>query len=420
MGEDLMKSLISPSSSQPSPCSPQQANFSSKRTPVMASSSQKPSPPKTSKEEYPDVATYLAREDIQQILSEISPTHSPSKTPVPLSPRSKGANPEAVARLNHLAQLQGIIPVFGFEEVSQQRFSVKLRLGVEELNDEGPYQSKKDAKGSISIKGIEALERRTETASQGSGSKAGTEENWIGKLQEWVQQKSLPHPVYNAFTIPNTKTFSMELTISLGQPSSPEFKSFGSRDTQYPSKRAAKTAAAREAVLWLVENGHIPEDLTTAKKKAKLGTAKKVDKCPVPSSESGPEHSHEHRRQPSLGDDIPPPLSSVGIPSVKKEVSYAQRVNQLCPLLGLPPPEYRIKPDNPIVPSLHSGAAYFTHEFQFPGPYGEVRHISGKKAAKEACAKGVLRWLCELALERGCKVRDEGEKGGRVTLVREG
>lgn len=81
----------------------------------------------------------------------------------------------------------------------------------------------------------------------------------------------------------------------------------------------------------------------------------------------------------------------------------------ICPILGLSPPEYRINPLSANAPNMVSGAAYFRAEPLFPNPVGEVRNVFGKKSAKEECAKGVWQVLSELAKRRGLKLAETDE-----------
>lgn len=74
---------------------------------------------------------------------------------------------------------------------------------------------------------------------------------------------------------------------------------------------------------------------------------------------------------------------------------------ELCPLLSLPYPEYRILPSDLPLPNLYSGEAYFPISTTPPGllptlgPIGSVKDVNGRKAAKRQCAKGVLGFLTE-------------------------
>lgn len=95
----------------------------------------------------------------------------------------------------------------------------------------------------------------------------------------------------------------------------------------------------------------------------------------------------------------------------KPAASYAQQVNDLCPKLGLGPPDYKLTA-SPAAPGFHSGFAVFPHDPCIRGPIGEVRNVYGKKAAREECAKQVLAYLEEEAERRGAMMRAIREEGG--------
>lgn len=71
---------------------------------------------------------------------------------------------------------------------------------------------------------------------------------------------------------------------------------------------------------------------------------------------------------------------------------------ELCPLLGINNPQYRLQASGL---SLYSGSAYFPDEPLLRGPIGEVENIFGKKNAKEESARGVWKELIALADQRG-------------------
>ena len=92
---------------------------------------------------------------------------------------------------------------------------------------------------------------------------------------------------------------------------------------------------------------------------------------------------------------------------------------ELCPLLSLPLPEYRLLSSDLSVPNLYSGGAYFptsTPPGLLPtlGPIGSVKNINGKKAAKDQCAKGVLNFLTEwMKIQDESKVMDKEDSGDK-------
>jgi len=128
---------------------------------------------------------------------------------------------------------------------------------------------------------------------------------------------------------------------------------FGSRTRALPSKKAARNAAARDAVVWLREDKRIP------------ATDEFISKSPNTSMRS---------------DDVASPT----------ENSYIQQVEKLCQMLGISSPRYDLKP-------LESDFYHCTAHFEnWPGiepPICEVRNIFGKKSAKRECARAVVEYF---------------------------
>lgn len=98
--------------------------------------------------------------------------------------------------------------------------------------------------------------------------------------------------------------------------------------------------------------------------------------------------------------------------------SYTLKVLNLCSLLQLPQPIYRLAP-NPLatVPNLLAGAAYFPESaiHRHPllvGPVGEVRNVFRKKNAKEECAKEVFQVLMKIITTSGSEKDLVGGGGG--------
>ena len=139
------------------------------------------------------------------------------------------------------------------------------------------------------------------------------------------------------------------------------------------SKKAAKASVAEKAVATLIAADKLASDGSLHKSHSRLGNIA---------------------------------LQSVGADSStsakQTSESYGARVAALCTTLGMRPPAYKLAALDPVnAPTLISGACYFPGEpikvngvvSLEGGPIGEVRHIHGKKAAKEECAKQVLEYL---------------------------
>ncbi|KAL2059691.1 hypothetical protein ABVK25_000984 [Lepraria finkii] len=194
--------------------------------------------------------------------------------------------------------------------------------------------------------------------------------NWVGMLHEY-HNLSGPNrgPVFNDYAV--GLVYACECII----PSRPD-QPFGSKTETFPSKKAARSNCAREAVEHLISEEQLnPDGSTKARKRAKPGTAGHIQ-------DSGLE--------------------------VKKGTSYTQKVQDICPLLGLTSPQYILAPASNLVPNILSGYASFPNQPGMPKEIGEVRNIFGKKNAKEEVAKGVWEVLQALAQKRNVRMEAEG------------
>ena len=79
----------------------------------------------------------------------------------------------------------------------------------------------------------------------------------------------------------------------------------------------------------------------------------------------------------------------------------------ICPLLGLSAPHYKIAPVSALSPNMLSGYASFPGQLGMPKEIGEARNVYGKKNAKEEVAKGVWKVLLELAKKRDVKIEED-------------
>ena len=78
----------------------------------------------------------------------------------------------------------------------------------------------------------------------------------------------------------------------------------------------------------------------------------------------------------------------------------------MCPVLGLSSPYYHLGPVSESAPNMLSGYATFPNAPNLPAEIGEVRHVFGKKKAREEIAKGVWQVLTALAAQSGV-IHDE-------------
>jgi hypothetical protein len=121
-------------------------------------------------------------------------------TPVQINQSSTG---EASA-VNNLAQARRIQPEWSYEEVGQQQFSVRLKLGSYEVHHKGPFPSKRAARDRAAEDGVTYLKtvpipaigglgpKNLDTGSASGSTNGGAtpvvitdpeKENWVGLLQ---------------------------------------------------------------------------------------------------------------------------------------------------------------------------------------------------------------------------------------------
>lgn len=257
--------------------------------------------------------------------------------------------------LNQLGQKLGILPEYDFEGDNQQGWGGRLKLGERTITKDGMrWQTKRAAKDGLAELGLEAM--------KGTSSIQNMLEprNWAGLLHEFYMKSlssDIGGPVYTEYAIGSC--FACTCTIPARS------EPFGSVFGSFTNKKDARANAAMEAMKLLIEQG--------------LANSEGKD---VRIAKKGKEK-----------------LEAIRVSNVS---SCAQKVNELCPLLGLPQPSYRIGPnaDAPMV-NILSGAAYFPDNPLLSGPVGMVRNIFGKKNAKDECAREVYRVLMLIATEKG-------------------
>lgn len=376
--------------------------------------------------------------------------HAPDTAAAAAAPPVQLGSPKeagAVSRFFELCQEKGVAPVFEVGEDPQDRhaFVGTLTVGGVEVVCERAETSKKDVRQALAVQGY-ALVRGMEDRRKANGAEtAGPEENWVGKLlgmsvlflgvsSAWFfrgrQSVALcfkvpslivafiPHPLaslgsnpspydpihlpltgqphsfsslysrtinsiieyYNASTSASTSTSSapaptftvyasgsrFACTCTIAESPTP----FSTPTTFFASKKAAKTHAARLAITHLVATQHLHPD----------GSIKR----------------------PSVN----PSRAAAATLSVNKSGagrSYGERVNELFPVLGFSTPVYELRAVDELAPNVYSGGARLTG---VKGLVGEVRHVFGKKRAKEECSKGLWEFLEGVRRERGWRALD--------------
>ena len=170
-------------------------------------------------------------------------------------------------------------------------------------------------------------------------------------------------------------SFSATCTI----PSCPD-QPFGSSTEPFPSKKAARTNAARLAIEYLIDKDELNADgsAKAPKKDVKLSMTVRI--------------------------------KGRGL-EVKRESTYTQRVNDAYSILGFNPPQYTLEAASSRTPGIFNGYACFPNDPRFPEQIGEVRNIFGKKNAKEEIAKGVWEVFKRLAEKMTVNISEIDEGG---------
>jgi len=182
-------------------------------------------------------------------------------------------------------------------------------------------------------------------------------------------------------------TFACTVTLR-DLPGSSAPTSFGSPTTPFASKKAAKAASARDAVRWLRSEGHLGAPGTSPpRKKARHSLDTLIDGTTTDPNHDTASTIDGNTTAPTL--DFPTTASA------------AHQLQMLSHYLGLQSPEYRFSAD-PDENFLYSGAAWFVGATgALAGPLGMVEGVFGKKAAREECAKEVVKVLRAEIARRG-------------------
>ena len=318
-----------------------------------------------------------------------------------------------VSALYTQCQQKGISLTFEIDNGRErQLFSGLLRIGSETINLDQLCRSKKEAKERLAEKGLGLLNKAGIKRDLSAGMDAHG--NWIGKLQGKFLHRNLSYrprigqpivslrdltaptrcrndsakrglagieynnqefgaaqsPVYTVYAL--GRVFACTCVIA-----SHPAHTFGTKTEGFPSKKQARNNAAAKAVQFLISEGKLNADGSTLARK-------RVKMCDwVSSVQLHPEGK--------------------GL-NISKESSFAQKVNDICPLLGFSAPQYHLTPVSLNAPNILSGYASFFNNPHLPGPIGHVSNIFGKKAAKEEVAKGVWEVLIKVAEGRGVKL----------------
>ncbi|KAK0272977.1 hypothetical protein LTR91_003144 [Friedmanniomyces endolithicus] len=311
-------------------------------------------------------------------------------------------NPEIVAKLQSLCWERGLTASFDIVETAPRLFAASVSFAGQTVNSEGSFTAKRLAKENVCRLAIPIVEqfdpnstKRKESSDEGMPVDRITEDelngsNWAGTLQNFTQGHKLPMPDFTEFRTPYVPHL-FSCTVRLA--SSLDTNFFGSETTLYPTKSAAKKAAAREAVLWIRSQGFIFKEAQVT---------------------GGPSTPSMKRQTSLVATPTPttPGAFTTGLTqNVLREVdmnklahlSLAQQVHEAVILMGFSQPEWRATPsgDGAFGASYVDMAAHFSildvqKEPRLAGPICKVERVFGKKQAKEQCCERVLSFLKEL------------------------
>lgn len=273
--------------------------------------------------------------------------------------------------LHHVCRKKCLNLVFEFEKVGVNGgWSVQLLIQDAVLvDDPGPYQSKKQAKSVAAQRAIPFVESMPSPTAGKSSHNESEAVNWVGALQESCQKHAIPQPAYQEYQFGSV--FWCVCTL-------PEHTTLMSG--KCPTKKSAKQNAAKEVMEALRAQGVLPQVF-----RASAG------------------EKHKSQDGSFVAGDTPPGLGR-GIDTAGMNRSFAQQVHELCQALGISPPEYRFFEEDHAPGFLSGGAVFDRGAHLKDNPIGQFRHVYGKKAAKEECAKAVLIYLRDFEAKRKAAV----------------
>ncbi|CAO1605487.1 hypothetical protein XANCAGTX0491_009004 [Xanthoria calcicola] len=343
-----------------------------------------------------DLETYLNDPRNQASPEAKSPPQKKQRTDQAKSSSSASSAPEQlgspktthnVPALHHLCQERGLVPEYEIDGDQALGFAGTVAVGGETIISDQRWRNKKEAKEGLAELAVPVV-REMGPMQKGKAvlmtpkENREPEKNWVGMLLEYhnATDPTHSHPASTYTEYALGPSFACTCTIPPISNVSSTPAVLGSSTAPFSTKKAARNNAAKAAVQHLISLGELnPNGSCKAKKKAKLSAGPTVK------------------------------VEAKGI-EVKKDTSYANRVNDLAPLLSFTVPVYRFTPTSAAAPNILSGAAYFTGDALYhpslKDGVGEVRNVFGKKNAKEECARGVWEVLKGVARERGVEIEE--------------
>ncbi|KAK1087510.1 hypothetical protein LTR33_001024 [Friedmanniomyces endolithicus] len=310
----------------------------------------------------------------------------------PVASQDAKYNPEIVAKLQSLCWERGLTASFDIAETAPRLFAASVSFAGQTVNSEGSFTAKRLAKENVCRLAIPIVEqfdpnskKREDSSSDGMQVDRITDEelngsNWAGTLQNFTQGHKLPMPDFTEFRTPYLAG-SLDTNV------------FGSETTLFPTKSAAKKAAAREAVLWIRSQGFIFKEAQVTGGPSTPSTKRQTSKVAIAT--------------PAASEVVTTGLAQnvLRVVDMNKlaRLSLPQQVHEAVGLMGFSQPEWRATPsgDGAFGASYVDMAAHFStldvqKEPRLAGPIGKVERVFGKKQAKEQCCEKVLSFLREL------------------------
>ncbi|KAF2174909.1 hypothetical protein K469DRAFT_704031 [Zopfia rhizophila CBS 207.26] len=320
------------------------------------------------------------------------PVDSPN---TPLRPKAVSTrnSTKVIAFYEKLAAFGLPNPVLRHEGDGLNGWDVQMKFLEGELeqtiDDSGPYPSKKDARDAVVGRGLEILsqlEAEGKISKKGKGKQKAASEtlqpekeeeepkepgrNYVGLLLEFQRSNNADQPNYTMFSLGASWSCEMRLPgLS---------RIFGGMSSYFPGKKVARQNAAKEGIDYYKSINLWPKDIDEA-----TGSIKKKKAVqPPPSS------------KPKKKASGPNTTSAV-------EASYASLVAEVARELHYPAPQYVFESADIQAPNFYTVKCFFKElNGSGSGPHGEVRHVYGKKNAKEACARLTWAYLNSIKMQR--------------------
>ncbi|KAK5171193.1 uncharacterized protein LTR77_004337 [Saxophila tyrrhenica] len=323
----------------------------------------------------PDIALELQSIEDFELQNPYQP-NPPAKV-VPL-PSSKG-NYESTVKLHHLCDQRGVRPEFTYNEPSAFRFSAKVEIGSLSFQTPNSFPTKKQAKDAAcslalsepsNLDAVAGVKRKAPLVAD-VGPEVDRSEDWISILHDYAQRKKVAFAEYHE-SMSENPPFRFGCTVNIsGGPAEP----FGQDLGPFNSKQAARTSAAKEAVLWLRAQGVLRA---------------------APSKRARPEFQDVVNKSLQEVDSAPLPV----------------RVHHLVAALGFSQPRFDCRlsktklGDVQVGVPIYDAAVFFderdvVREPRLAGPIGRVEQVHGQKKAKEACYEQLLITLQQIQSSRG-------------------